>query len=91
MFYVAQTLSCDISGARKRGQKLAHFHGVAVDFGISAVNTSRRFLPVKGGRSHLSAGHAVNRVIDEDDGDFSPRVAACTISAIPILARSPSP
>ena len=51
------------------GEQFAYADGIAVDGGIPAVLAGSRLLPDEGRGRHLSARHAVNAVVDENDGD----------------------
>ena len=55
--------------AVQRAQQLADAHGVARRGDVAAVRRGLRDLVGQAGRGHLPAGHAVDGVVDEDDGD----------------------
>ncbi len=42
---------------------------MTLDFYISSIRRSGRDLSGQCGGSHLTAGHTVNRIVDENDGD----------------------
>ena len=72
LIYVSGIIAADtfdISGAGQSCEHFAHMNGVAVNLRISTVNTGSCLFAGHGGRSHLSAGHTVNTVIDEYNSD----------------------
>ena len=56
--------------ALQGGQHLADLDGPAAVVHVPAIGRRLGHLPRQGGGSHLSAGHAVNGVVDENDGDI---------------------
>ena len=51
------------------GGYIGHFQRITVQVYVTSVRTGRGFHAHKGSGGHLSAGHTVDGVIDEDDGD----------------------
>ena len=56
--------------AVKAAQQFAHAHRVAGGGDVAAIGAGLRHLVRQAGGSHLPAGHAVDGVVDEDDGDM---------------------
>src|SRR6185369_6648921 len=52
------------------GKQLGHLERCPVVFDVTAVGGGGGFLPRHGGRGHLSAGHAVGGIVDENDRDI---------------------
>ena len=57
------------SGPFQHGHDLRHPDRVAFVVEIPAVGAGGGGLPQHGGGGHLAPGHAVNGIVDEDDGD----------------------
>ena len=70
MLYVVRGDALDIIRRVQRGEQFAHADGIAVDGGIAPVLAGGGLLPDEGGGRHLPARHAVNAVVDKDDGDI---------------------
>ena len=60
----------DVGRPVQGGQHLADPDRVAAQGGIPSVGGGGGHLARQGGRRHLAAGHAVNRVVHKDDGDI---------------------
>ncbi len=60
----------DVGGAVNGGQEFRHPDRGAIMFKRPAERSCSRFLADQGRRSHLSAGHAVDGVVDEDGRDL---------------------
>ena len=63
-----------VGGRGELVENLTHVHGIAVLLGIAAVGGGGGLHAHQGGGGHLAAGHAVDAVVDEDDGDVLPAV-----------------
>jgi hypothetical protein len=72
---------------------LGHAQRVALGNSTSRPSGEEEvFMTGQGGGGHLAASHAVDGVVDENDGDvFAASGGMNMISAMPIEARSPSP
>ena len=68
---------CD---AVKGGEHLADFYGIALNLGVASVGGGCRDLTFERGGRHLTARHAVNAVVDEDDGDVF--AAGCGMNSL---------
>ena len=62
-------LTGHVAGTFEGGGYLGHLERISVDFRDTSVRAGSGFHSQKGGRSHLSACHTVNGIVDEDDGD----------------------
>ena len=58
------------TGPVESRQHFADANGIAVDLGVTPCGASGRFLSEQRSGRHLSAGHTVNGVIDEYNGDI---------------------
>ena len=69
LLVVAEADALDVDGPLQRSQQFADVHRVAFGDGTAAVGSGCALLADQRGGRGLSAGHAVDGVVDEDDGD----------------------
>ena len=60
----------DEDGRLEGADELAHVEWVALGEGVASVGAGDGLLADEGGGGHLSAGHAVDGVVDEEDADL---------------------
>ena len=48
------------------GGKLGYIERPTVDFRVTSIGTGTCLLAYEGGRGHLSAGHTINGIVDEN-------------------------
>ena len=60
---------------RRAEPKAGLWPGIAVEFGITAIGGGGSLHAEQGCRSHLTAGHTVNGIVDKDDSDILATVA----------------
>ena len=80
---VAQSHALDVDRSLERGQQLADVQRIAFVGRAAPPGSGRALLSQQGGRRHLSAGHAVDGVVHEDD-----RNVLATIGRVQNLRRA---
>src|SRR5699024_452918 len=68
-------LTGDVAYAGKRSYHVGYLVGEAVYLRVAAVGAGSRFHADERGRGHLTAGHTVNGIVDEDYDDVLAAVA----------------
>ena len=73
ILYVLHVVYCnslDVVGSIQGRKKLCNLNWISLCLYISSVRGCLGYLARKGSWSHLSSGHAVDCIVDEDDGDI---------------------
>ena len=69
LLVVAQAHALNVSGRLQRGEQFAHVQRIAFGSSVAPVGRGGALLAEERGGSSLAAGHAVNRVVDENHGN----------------------
>ena len=69
LLVVAEADALDVDGSFERCQQFAHVQRIAFVRGVAAEGRGRALLADAAWWAPLAAGHAVDGVVDEDDGD----------------------
>ena len=62
-------LACHVSGSFQLCSNIGHLQRIAVQMHVTSVRAGRCLHAYKGSGSHLSPGHTIDGIVDEDDGD----------------------
>src|SRR5581483_5040379 len=63
------THALDVDRSLQSRQQFANVQRIGFVGRVASLRGGRTYLTQQGGRRHLAAGHAVDGVVDEDDGD----------------------